>query len=341
MPVLPSMGRLLACQPTRRAPVAPPTRDALQVHERLPGYAPTPLRAAPALASSLDVGSVWLKDESERLGLSSFKVLGASWALYRALERRRGTRFAPWDSLEELAAQLGPNRQLTLTTATDGNHGHAVAWLAHRLGMAARIYVPRGVPVRRRKAIAGDGAELVDVDGTYDEAVAVCDERAGPEALVLADTTTGADDPVPSWVIEGYATMLWDVDAQLAAAGASGPDVIVVPLGVGALGAAVVRHYRGLARATRIVGFEPQGAACVMASVAAGRRVTVPGPHDSVMAGLNCGAPSAAAWPLLIDGFDVLLSIDDAAAVTGVRALEQIDVRVGECAGGAVGAADC
>lgn len=318
----------------------PPQRDALRFHTRLPGYAPTPLGEARDLAASLNVQSVWLKDETQRLGLPSFKVLGASWALYRALEDRRGRPFSHWDSLSELAAQISPEPELTLATATDGNHGHAVAWLASSLGIAARIYLPRGVPAGRRQAIAGLGAEIVDLDATYDQAVAACSQEAGAETLVLADTTTSAGDPVSEWVIEGYSTMLWEVEAQLAATDADPPDVVVVPLGVGALGAAVIRHYRGLGHATRLVGFEPEGAACVMASVAAGCLVTVPGPHESAMSGLNCGAPSTAAWPWLLDGFDVLLTLDDEAALAGVDALRGVGVRVGECAGGALGAAE-
>jgi diaminopropionate ammonia-lyase len=68
----------------------PAGRAPLNFHRRLPGYAATSLVDEPGLADSLGVGKVWVKDESWRLGLPAFKILGASWAVYRALEQRSG-----------------------------------------------------------------------------------------------------------------------------------------------------------------------------------------------------------------------------------------------------------
>ncbi|HEX3198543.1 MAG TPA: pyridoxal-phosphate dependent enzyme, partial [Propionibacteriaceae bacterium] len=106
----------------------------------MPNFRPTPLTELPELAAELGVAAVLVKDESNRLGLPAFKILGASWAVNRALSRRSGFD-APASSLTELRERSAP---VTLVTATDGNHGHALARIAALLGVAARIYVPAG-----------------------------------------------------------------------------------------------------------------------------------------------------------------------------------------------------
>ena len=149
-----------------------PDRAPLHFHRRLPGYEETPLVDAPRLADALGVGKVFVKDESNRLGLPAFKVLGASWAVYRALEERVGDDgFGDWETIDDLKAKLEPLRPLTLVAATDGNHGRAVARVARLLGLGARIFVPGDMAPARRAAIAGEDAEVVVVDGTYDDAV--------------------------------------------------------------------------------------------------------------------------------------------------------------------------
>ena len=131
----------------------PPGRAPLDFHRRLPEYAATPLVDAPGLAGSLGVGKVWVKDESWRLGLPAFKILGASWAVYRVLEQRSGGGIGEWGDVEELRGRLAPHKPLTLAAATDGNHGRAVARMARLLGLGARIFVPAGMVAARIEAI--------------------------------------------------------------------------------------------------------------------------------------------------------------------------------------------
>ena len=148
-----------------------PDRSPLRFHRRIPGYEETPLVEAPRLAEALRVGKVLVKDESSRLGLPAFKILGASWAVYRALEERLpGGTFGDWETFEDLRVRLEPLRPLNLVAATDGNHGRALARVARLLGLGARVFVPEDMVSARREAIAGEGAEVV-VRGTYDEAV--------------------------------------------------------------------------------------------------------------------------------------------------------------------------
>jgi diaminopropionate ammonia-lyase len=327
-------GRELLINPAARAGTATavPPRTPLALHRRLPGYSVTPLVEVPALARANSVARVWVKDESTRLGLPAFKMLGASWAAYRAVVERLGWDPEPWTSLDQLRRALAPLRPLTLAAATDGNHGRAVARMARLLGVDAEIYVPKGTAEARIAAIEGEGARVTVVDGDYDAAVATAAATAAERRLVIADVAWPGYEQVPSWVVEGYGTIFWEVDDQLAALGADGPDVVMVPVGVGALAAAAVRHYRrrGLERRPRLIGVEPLAAACVLRSLLAGRIVTVPGPHPSIMAGLNCGTPSVVAWPSLRDGLDAVVAVADRRARQAMRDLAAVGVIAGE-----------
>jgi diaminopropionate ammonia-lyase len=356
----------------RTSPLPAGARPGPQVHafhQRLPGYAPTPLRDLPGLAAATGVGRVLVKDESSRLGLPAFKVLGASWATYRALVERMG-REPDWATLDELAAavadQLGA---LRLVAATDGNHGRAVAHMARLLGLVATVLVPEGTAEARIDGIASEGAEVVVVPGTYDDAVTMSAGMAGERDLVVSDTSWPGYQDVPGWVIEGYSTIFAEIDAQLAvpdgdggaeAGAADGDggdagdrggdrvevtddgiavraaavvDVAFVPLGVGALGAAAgacLRAGRAPGAGPLLVGVEPTTAACVSAAVEAGHLVEVPGPHRSIMAGLNCGLASMLALPTVTAAFDAFVAVDDDRCRAAMHAMADAGMDVGE-----------
>jgi diaminopropionate ammonia-lyase len=308
------------------------TRAPLEFHQRLDGYAPTPLVRAPELAQMLGVGEVLLKVEASRLGLPAFKILGASWAVYRAIEERIGGAMEPWRSIGELAESLAPLRPMTLAAATDGNHGRAVARMAALLGFQAKIYVPAHTAQARIDAIASEGARVEVVDGTYDDAVARSAEDASNRCLVISDTSWPGYEEVPGWVMEGYSTILWEIDDELARFGGTDPLLVAVQFGVGALAAAVVTHYRQPKREPQpaIVSVEPTRAACMLASMEAGEIVSVPGPHDSIMAGLNCGRPSIVAWPIVSTGIDAFIAVPDVRAREAMRALARAGIVAGE-----------
>jgi len=349
----------------RTSPLPADARPGPEVHafhQRLPGYTPTPLRDLPALAAATGVGRVLVKDESSRLGLPAFKVLGASWATYRALVGRMGGE-PDWTTLDQLAFavadRLGP---LRLVAATDGNHGRAVARMARLLGLSATILVPEGTAEARIDGIASEGAEVVVVPGTYDDAVTMSAGMAGERDVVISDTSWPGYQDVPGWVIEGYSTIFAEIEAQLAVpdGDAEGPDdgrvqvtddrvevtddgvavrsaavvdVAVVPLGVGALGAsaaACLRAGRDPVDGPLLVGVEPTAAACVAAAVEAGHLVEVPGPHRSIMAGLNCGLASMLALPSVTAAFDAFVAVDDDRCRAALRALAEAGMDVGE-----------
>jgi diaminopropionate ammonia-lyase len=210
--------------------------------------------------------------------------------------------------------------------------------MARLLGCSAQIFVPDGMAAARIDAIAQEGAEVLVVDGTYDDAVARSAEAAGPHYLVISDTSWPGYTTIPRRVIDGYSTIFAEIDAELARRDEAPPDVVLVQMGVGALAAAAISHYhRSAAPRPRIIGVEPTRAACVLASLEAGELSPVPGPHDSIMAGLNCGLPSMIAWPLLQAGLAGTLAIDDAYACSGVRELDRIGITAGETGAAGLG----
>ena len=236
---------------------------------------------------------------------------------------------------------VAPLRPLSLAAATDGNHGRAVAHVAALLGLGADIYVPDNTVAARIDAIAGEGATVTVVDGGYDDAVRRSAHDAGERCLVISDTSWAGYQEVPAWVIEGYATVLDEIEEQLQRDGRRRPDVVAVPIGVGALAAAVVRHFWSGGRAgvrPRIVGVEPTSAACVLESVAAGRIVTLTHPQESIMAGLNCATPSLIAWPAVSRGIDAYVAVPDERVPEAMRLLAEDGIVAGETgAGGLAG----
>jgi diaminopropionate ammonia-lyase len=302
---------------------APARREVQAFHAGLPGYAPTPLTEVPALAAELGVGRVLVKDESARMGLPAFKVLGASWAVHQVLSRR------PDDGV------------LTLVTATDGNHGRAVARMARLFGQRAHVFLPGGVHPTAVAAIAAEGARVSEVAGTYDEAVRLAAEAADePGATLVQDAGWPGYEQVPGWVVEGYSTLFAEVDAQLAEAGATGAALVVIPAGVGSLAQAAITHYRSRpdSRTTALVTVEPGTAACVLASLVGGELGTIR-TGETIMAGLNCGTPSMLAWPYLRDGLDAAIAVADADSARAARDLAGYGIPAGPCGGAALAGA--
>ena len=316
----------------------PPTRAPLRFHQRLPGYEPSPLLDAPSIATALGVGRVLVKDESSRFGLPSFKILGASWAVYNALMERMGGSLPEWETFDQLGDLLSPIKPLSLAAATDGNHGRAVARMAALLDLGAHIFVPEGTSEARIDAIASEGARVTVVDGDYDETIRRSATEASDRCLVIADTAWSGYDRVPRWIIQGYGTVLREVDDTLAARGER-VDLAAAQIGVGAFACAVVQHFRSpnAAGHTAVVGVEPLDADCGLESMIAGEMVTVPGPHRSIMVGLNCGTPSPVAWPVLSRGIDLFVAIEDERAREAMRLLAAEGIVSGESGASGLG----
>jgi diaminopropionate ammonia-lyase len=212
----------------------------------------------------------------------------------------------------------------TLATATDGNHGRAVAWAARQLGRRAVIFIPAHSAPARMEAIRSEGAEVVPVPGTYEDAVRVCADRSAAGGWqVVADVGYEGYLEIPEWVVQGYATMFEEIEEQLAAEAARGPDVVMVQAGVGSLAAAAVRHYGVRKDGPALAVVEPVEADALLESALTPDGSPAPsrGNQRSLMACLNGGEVSRAAWPVLREGVDVFLSVTDEYAVRAMRLL--------------------
>jgi diaminopropionate ammonia-lyase len=207
--------------------------------------------------------------------------------------------------------------------------------MARLLNLQARIFVPHGTVPARIAAIATEGADVCVTDGGYDAAVARAAQEASDRCLVIADTAWEGYQAVPGWVIDGYATLFNEIDVALGHYGMVQPDVIAVQMGVGALAAAAVRHYRQAHRThhATIIGVEPTEAACILDSLVAGQIMPLSGRQQSIMAGLNCGTPSPIAWPILAAGLDLCVAIEDGWAEVAVRELAHAGIIAGESGG--------
>ncbi len=281
-----------------------------------PGYAPTPLRT---LADSHGLAVIRLKDESARFGLGSFKALGGAYAVAQLVRA-------------ELARHPGSGPEtITVTCATDGNHGRAVAWGAQRQGCRCVIFVHETVSQGRADAIAAYGAEVRRVPGTYDDAVRIASETAAAEGWhVVSDTSWPGYTQVPADVMQGYRVMVAEVLAQWEGAP---PSHVFVQAGVGGLAAAVSVHLRlNLRPAPRLIVVEPDHAACLLASAELGERTAIGGELDTLMAGLACGEPSLLAWQELSRAAAAFMAIPDEAAVAAMRLLAAEGIVAGESA---------
>ncbi|WP_035769226.1 diaminopropionate ammonia-lyase [Arthrobacter castelli] len=320
----------------RGATTTPAPADVLRFHRRMPGYAPTRLHESAELAGTLGVGRVFIKEEAVRFGLPAFKMVGASWAIHRALAERTEDPDFDW-TFDDLAERFGGTGGMTLVCATDGNHGRAVAHGARMLGLGARVFVPAQIGRRAKEGIRSENADLVEVDAPYDDVVmeATAAADADPAAMMVQDTAWEGYEQIPAWIVEGYSTIFRELDAQLADAGLEGPDVMVTPCGVGSLIQATAAHYRGSDRSAdslkpSLLSVEPDGAPCLLESLKAGRPVAVATGHTR-MAGLNCGNVSTIAWPILRDGIDAAVTITDDEDLAAVKELERLQIDAGPC----------
>ena len=302
-------------------------RKAMKFHREIPGYKMTPLRALPNLAQMLGIGGIYIKDEAQRLELNSFKVLGGSYAISRYIQKRLGLtdEETTYDYLvsDECHKRLG---DITFAAATDGNHGRGIAWASMKLRHKCVIYVHKETSQARIDAIRRYGAEVHVVDGNYDDAVRLISEDAKKNnCTIISDTSWDGYTEIPTWIMQGYTTMLLESQEQLAGMGITRPTHVIVQAGVGALAASVVGFYSALFQDNPpvFIVVEPDKAACVFESIKAddGQCHSVKGDLDTIMAGLACGDPSPIAFDILSHNANFFLSVPDYIAARGMRIL--------------------
>lgn len=300
-------------------------RDACEEITSWPGYERTPLRNQWGLAEELGIGSVWVKDESGRFGLGSFKALGGAYGVREVMKGMAGEAGTP-----------------TVTCASDGNHGRAVAWGAMRFGCSAVIYLPAHVTEARAAAIRAFGARVVRVDGEYDDAVARADSDASENGwTVISDTSYPGYMDIPRVVMVGYTVMTNEVlghvspslpthtvpflthrgsedmrgppTRETSGGMTSPPTHVFIQGGVGGLAAAVIGHLwerLGPHRPVAVI-VEPEEADGLLCSARAGRPVASGGNLDTVMAGLSCREVSPLAWEVVGTGAHAFMTVPE------------------------------
>jgi diaminopropionate ammonia-lyase len=302
--------------------------DVLRFHRRLPAYAPTPLHHARELG-------MWIKDEGPRLGVGSFKILGASWAVYRLLARELDLTLDAWSDLSELrslaADKLGPPE---LIAATEGNHGRAVARLARWLGMRATIFVPEDAHERHLAALRADGARLVTARD-YEQATDRAADHAGPGRWLIQDHSWPGFETLPNWILDGYSTVCREIDDAIE----QPPELVFAPVGVGIFAASVVTHFRRADPAPRIVTVEPSRACPLRVSLDKGAMTEPPESGPTVMAGLKSRRIATVAWPILKEGVARAVTVEDEEALEAQRRLAETGIRTGPAGAAAFAAA--
>ena len=322
------------------APQLDTVEKPMDYHRTLPDYEATPLLSLPSVATRLGVAKVYLKDESWRLGLPSFKMLGASWATAFAIREAWVDPGVEVRTLEDIRRAVSNPGAKRLVAATDGNHGRGVARMAKYLGMQCLIFVPKGLARSRIRGIQSEGAKVKIVKGSYDDAIARSAQEAKENTLVVSDTSWDGYQAIPRQVTVGYSTLFAEVDMALREEGLLDPTVVVLQAGVGSFAAAGMIHYRsgGRAHAPRTIVAEPLTANCLYRSCEEGKLTEAPPPHPSTMAGLNCGLPSQLTWPVLDQSVDVFCGISDDHTYEAMRLLADNGVVAGESGAAGLGA---
>lgn len=314
-------------------------------HQQLPGYRPTDLVRWSHLAEAWGLKGVFIKDESTRFDLKAFKVLGGSYAVARLMGQKLGMSPNDMDFAYLASAEARQRTgQITLTTATDGNHGRGIAWAAEQLRQKAVIYMPKGAARSRVENIRSHGATVIVTDLNYDDAVRFTRRRAEEKGWeVIQDTAWEGYTEIPLWIMQGYMTLCVEAVSQMALTGLR-PTHVFVQVGVGSLAGAVVGCLLHTFRdhPPRFITMEPNAAACLFASAAAadGRPHAVTGDLNTAMAGLACGEPNPIGWEILRDFCSCYVSCHDFVAANGVRILANPlkgDPRVEAGESGAVG----
>lgn len=304
------------------------TESVRHLHMSLKNYQPTPLVELRSLARRCGVKAILVKDESKRFGLKAFKGLGGVYALCRVICQRLGLdyRTITIDRLLNSDVRQAISKMVFVTT-TDGNHGKGISWAASLLGCKAYVYMPKGsVPARAQAIREAGNAEVEILDVGYDDAVRYAAKMAEEHGWTLVqDTSWPGYEEVPSWIIQGYTTMVYESLQQMQQLGYERPTHVFLQAGVGAMAGGVLGAlkcvYQNDLPCVSIV--EPAEVACIFESVRHNDRLphAAVGDGKTIMAGLNCGEPCQITWPILRDFACFYFSCPDSVSAYGMRVL--------------------
>ena len=294
---------------------------AYNFHKTLPGYLPTPLLNLRHFAQEIGIGDCYIKDESQRLGLNAFKVLGASYAMAEEIKKYvpEGQSNLSFESIKSHKTSI---KDLTFVTATDGNHGRAVAWCAEQYGCRAVVFMPKGSSQIRLKAILEHKAKAEITELNYDETVKYAESEAIKNNWVLLqDSSWPGYTEVPRNIMVGYKTMVQEFFEQTS----DWPTHVIAQAGVGSFAASIFSSFiSSTKQQPKFILLEPSGAACFFNSVKVGDKK----PHltsdlNTMMAGLSCGMPSILAWDIIVPITDIFVICEDNIAIKGMQILSQ------------------
>lgn len=294
-------------------------------HKGFSEYSVTPLRKLDALAEHFGLKNIFVKDESYRFGLNAFKVLGGVYAVGNYLADQLGMDISEvsfeYLRSKEVKEKIG---EITFVTATDGNHGRGVAWAANQLGQKSVIYMPKGSSLTRLNNIKKEGADASIIDGNYEDAVKLSEDMAKKNGwVVIQDTAWEGYENIPTWIMQGYGTIIHEALHQLNEYGVEKPTHVFLQAGVGSFAGAIAGYLAdkfGQDRPVTVI-VEPDDANCHYLSSLSGRREIVEGDMPTIMAGLACGAPNTISYAILMDYADGFLSCKDQVAARGMRIL--------------------
>jgi len=277
----------------------------------------TPIWSMNHTAAHLNMGQLWIKDESKRSKLDSFKATGAPYALIRLIQKH----FPHLHPSEILKGHYQPLLQnFGVITATDGNHGRALAAAAQSAGCPCTIVLHAHVSQEREDAIAKYGANIVRVSGNYDDSVRKAKQLAESNHwTVVSDTSYPGYQSIPLDVMQGYAVLAMESIAQCP----QPPTHVFLQGGVGALAAGVASYYweKYGAHRPKLIVVEPQQADCLYQSALHAKPMPATGSVDSFMAGLACGETSTIAWEFMQNSIDFFGLITDDEAEATVKQL--------------------
>ncbi|MCQ2752526.1 MAG: diaminopropionate ammonia-lyase [Coriobacteriales bacterium] len=292
-----------------------------------PNYQETPLLELNNLAKDLGVAGIYVKDESKRFDLNAFKVNGASFAMgtYIASRINKDINDMNYEEMVSPAVkkELG---ELTFITATDGNHGRAVAWTANKLGQKAVVYMPKGSSEERLNNIKAEGADASILQLSYDDCVRKAQSDAQKNGWILVqDTALEGYTDIPTKIMQGYTNIWYEILNQVANQEFTH---VFLQAGVGSFSGALtatISNYcdeKGI-HIPKFIIVEPNGSNCIYKTAYEnnGKLQTIKNDMTSIMAGLNCGEPSPIAWDILNNYTYRYCSISDEITKIGMRVL--------------------
>ena len=278
---------------------------------KCPAHRTTPLFELPALAKRLGVGEIRIKDESQRFGFGAFKALGGVLAVYNELSGAIGEAYHTQADFERV--MKGTDREITgahvFSTASSGNHGRSVAAGAKLFGNRCVVFLPKFTSADKEAAIRARGAEVVRVDGDYDTAVAECKRQSAAKGwTIIQDTSWEGYERPPVSIMRGYAVLVHEIAEQWKVA----PTHVFVQAGVGGLAASTIGYLWAICDKRPLsVVVEPKSADCWFQSNLAGKPALASGDADTSMGGLACREISPVCWPVIGEGADWFMTIEE------------------------------